>query len=103
MTMQQRVGVGHAALVATMMTMMVMVLPTGVHAVDAKAAPLRVMFVGNSFTFVNELPQQLVNIAQSKGVTIEVCAAWVHVVERALLLLLHSHRKVLYVCRLCTP
>ena len=38
----------------------------------AIAAPLRVMFVGNSFTFVNDLPQQLQNIASSKGVTIDV-------------------------------
>ena len=29
--------------------------------------PLRVMFVGNSFTFVNELPQQLQNVARSLG------------------------------------
>jgi hypothetical protein len=37
------------------------------------AAPLRVMFVGNSFTFVNDLPQQLQHIASSRGVTIDVC------------------------------
>lgn len=32
--------------------------------------PLRVMFVGNSFTFVNELPQQLQNVARSLGKTV---------------------------------
>jgi hypothetical protein len=31
------------------------------------ATPTRVLFVGNSFTFVNELPQQLIHIAQSLG------------------------------------
>ena len=33
------------------------------------AAPVapRVLFIGNSFTFVNDLPHQLINIAQSLG------------------------------------
>jgi hypothetical protein len=35
----------------------------------ASNSTLRVMFVGNSFTFVNELPQQLQNIATSLGKT----------------------------------
>lgn len=38
----------------------------------AGADPLRVMFVGNSFTFVNDLPDQLTNIAKSKGIEIQV-------------------------------
>ena len=32
----------------------------------------RVLFVGNSFTFVNDLPHQLINIAASLGKTVEV-------------------------------
>ena len=36
------------------------------------AAPTRVLFVGNSFTFVNDLPHQLINIARSLGHEIEV-------------------------------
>jgi hypothetical protein len=31
------------------------------------AAPTRVLFIGNSFTFVNDLPHQLINIAESLG------------------------------------
>jgi hypothetical protein len=31
------------------------------------AAPTRVLFIGNSFTFVNDLPHQLANIARSLG------------------------------------
>ena len=38
----------------------------------ANAAPVRVLFVGNSFTFVNDLPHQLVNIAQSLGKEVQV-------------------------------
>jgi len=33
----------------------------------ASAAPTRVLFVGNSFTFVNDLPKQLENIGKSLG------------------------------------
>ena len=36
------------------------------------AAPTRVLFVGNSFTFVNDLPHQLINIARSLGKEVEV-------------------------------
>ena len=38
----------------------------------AAAAPTRVLFVGNSFTFVNDLPHQLINIARSLGKEVEV-------------------------------
>ncbi len=38
----------------------------------ASAAPTRVLFVGNSFTFVNDLPHQLVNIAHSLGKEVHV-------------------------------
>eukprot|EP00039_Didymoeca_costata_P002260 m.58761 g.58761 ORF g.58761 m.58761 type:complete len:346 (+) comp11197_c0_seq2:106-1143(+) len=33
---------------------------------------IRVMFVGNSFTFVNDLPHQLINVAKSFGDDVEV-------------------------------
>ena len=38
----------------------------------ATDAPTRVLFIGNSFTFVNDLPHQLVNIARSLGKEVEV-------------------------------
>jgi hypothetical protein len=52
-------------------TMCVGVLLLGV-AMAAGVAPLNVLFVGNSFTFVNNLPDQLVNIGKSKGIEIQV-------------------------------
>ena len=45
--------------------------------------PLRVMFVGNSFTFVNELPYQLQHLAASLNVSIEVCAPKMHKLTHA--------------------
>jgi hypothetical protein len=41
-------------------------------ACSVAAAPTRVLFIGNSFTFVNDLPHQLVNIARSLGKEVEV-------------------------------
>eukprot|EP00040_Diaphanoeca_grandis_P037518 m.244642 g.244642 ORF g.244642 m.244642 type:complete len:336 (-) comp33833_c2_seq1:64-1071(-) len=40
--------------------------------VGAPSSPTRILFVGNSFTFVNDLPHQLVNIATSLGDNVEV-------------------------------
>ena len=37
-----------------------------------KNSPTRVLFIGNSFTFVNDLPHQLINIAASLGQLVEV-------------------------------
>jgi hypothetical protein len=56
-----------AGTMAALATMLLGLLITG-----ASAAPMRVLFVGNSFTFVNDLPHQMVNIAKSLGQEVEV-------------------------------
>ena len=37
-----------------------------------QANPTRVLFIGNSFTFVNDLPHQLINVARSLNVDVQV-------------------------------
>jgi hypothetical protein len=34
--------------------------------------PTRILFIGNSFTFVNDLPHQLINIAKSLGKEVRI-------------------------------
>lgn len=47
--------------------------PTGALVVTyAKKDVTRVLFIGNSFTYINDLPHQLVNVAASLGRTVEV-------------------------------
>ena len=59
-------------MVATELLLRAGLLLLGGCACSVAAAPTRVLFIGNSFTFVNDLPHQLVNIARSLGKEVEV-------------------------------
>ena len=55
-----------------LVTLCAIISVAALHDLGAHAAPTRVLFVGNSFTFVNDLPHQLINIATSLGDDLEV-------------------------------
>ena len=50
-------------LASDIMMLGLLALPLVGLAIVSAAPPTRVLFIGNSFTFVNDLPHQLVNIA----------------------------------------